>query len=68
MAKRFETSDGRYVQIAVGEWWDTTGTDLVPEGLVNKYLADHPDVGIVVLEVDDSLGELKDFGTDPHLH
>jgi hypothetical protein len=40
----------------------------VPEGLVDKYLEDHPLLGIVVLEVDDTLGELKDFGTDPHLH
>jgi hypothetical protein len=26
MAKRYETTDGRYVAVAVGEWWDTTGT------------------------------------------
>lgn len=68
MPKRYETTDGRWVKVSTTEWWDTTGTDIFPEGVVDKYLADNPDVGIVVLEVDDYLGELPDDGGSPHLH
>jgi hypothetical protein len=49
---RLETTDGRYVRLAddSGDWWDTTGIDIVLEGVVNKYIDANPAVGIVVLE------------------
>ena len=62
MPKRFETTDGRYVAVAVGEWWDTTGIDIVPEEVVDRY-CEANDVGIVVVEVDEELGELQDDGS-----
>ena len=46
--KRAETSDGRYVEVSPGVWWDTTGIDLVDQITVDGYLDDHPEVGIVV--------------------
>lgn len=45
---RAETSDGRYVEVSPGVWWDTTGIDLVDQMTVDGYLDDHPDVGIIV--------------------
>lgn len=66
MALRNETSDGRYVQVAVGEWWDTSGTDIVPEEIVDRY-CEAIGVGIVVLEVDDELGPLPDDGSSGKL-
>ena len=51
MTKR-ETTDGRYVEVARGEFWDTTGIDILPESVVDRYLDQNPDVGIVVLEGD----------------
>lgn len=66
MATRFETSDGRYVQVAIGEWWDTTGVDIVPEEIVDRYCEEHG-VGIVVPEVDDELGPLPDDGSSGKL-
>lgn len=67
MAKRYETTDGRYVAVAVREWWDTTSTDIVPEEIVDRY-CEANGVGIVVLEVDDELGELPDDGQSGKLH
>lgn len=67
MAKRFETTDGRYVAVAVGEWWDTTGIDIVPEEIVDRYCAEHG-VGIVVLDVDDELGPLPNDGASGKLN
>lgn len=40
------------MQVAVGEWWDTTGIDIVPEEVVDRYCVEHG-VGIVVIEVDE---------------
>ena len=37
MAERRETTDGRYVEVAKGEWWDTTGIDIVPKEMVDRY-------------------------------
>ena len=68
MPKRYQTSDGRYYSVAVNEWWDTTGTDIVPQGVVDKYMEANPDVGIVVEEVEDEYGELPDDGASRHLH
>lgn len=67
MAKRYETSDGRYVAVASGEWWDTTGTEIVPEEVVDRYCAAER-VGVVVLEVDEDLGELPDDGASGRLN
>jgi hypothetical protein len=49
MAQRQETTDGRFVRIAEGEWWDTTGIDIVPETVVVEYMRLNR-VGIVVLD------------------
>jgi hypothetical protein len=67
MAERRETSDGRYVQVAVGEWWDTEGIDIYPEEIVDRY-CEAEGVGIVVLEVDDSLGPIPDDGSTGKLN
>jgi hypothetical protein len=45
-----QTTDGRYIQVGKGEWWDTTGTEIVPEAAVDQYIRLNPNVGIVVLE------------------
>jgi hypothetical protein len=47
MGKRSETTDGRYIQVGKGEWWDTTGTEIVPEAAVDQYIRLNPNVGIV---------------------
>jgi hypothetical protein len=62
MSKR-ETTDGRYVEVAKGEWWDTTGIDILPESVVEAYLEQNPDVGIVVLE-----GEIPEGDGPPVYH
>jgi len=62
------TSDGRYYTVAVNEWWDTTGTDIVPHEVVDRYLEANPDVGLVVEEVDEEYGELPDEGASGLLH
>jgi hypothetical protein len=43
-----ETTDGRFVEVAPGEWWDTQGMNLVPEWVVDAYLRSTGNVGIVV--------------------
>lgn len=68
MPKKYMTSDGRYYSVAVNEWWDTSGTDIVPQGIVDLFLASNPDVGIAVEEVDEQHGELPDEGASPHVH
>lgn len=45
---RAETSDGRFVEIEPGVWWDTHGVDLVDQITLEAYLDDHPDVGIIL--------------------
>ena len=60
MPRRYETTDGRYVKIAEGEWWDKTGTDIVREAIVDEHMRRNR-VGIVVLgdadeETTDDLG------------
>lgn len=67
MAQRFETWDGWYVCVAVGEWWDPDGIDIVPEEVVDRYCADNG-VGIVVLEVDDELGQIPGAGSSGKLN
>jgi len=67
MAERRETTDGRYVEVAKGEWWDTTGIDIVPEEIVDRYL-EVEGAGIVVLEVDDELGPIPDAGSSGKLN
>ena len=52
MAQRFETTDRRYVKVGEDEWWDTTGIEIVPEGVVEAYMKANR-VGIVVLESDE---------------
>lgn len=68
MPRRFETTDGRYVKVSTTEWWDTSGTETFPEGVVDRYLAENPEVGIVVFEVEDWLEELPDSVVPPDLH
>lgn len=51
MTKR-ETTDGRWVEVARGEFWDTQGIEIHPESVVDEYLEANPDVGIVMLDVD----------------
>lgn len=48
MKEQLQTSDGRYVQVEPGIWWDTTGIDLVDQITVDGYLDDHPEIGIVL--------------------
>jgi hypothetical protein len=50
--QRLETTDRRYVKVGEDEWWDTTGIDIVPEHVVDAYMAANR-VGIVVIEVPD---------------
>lgn len=66
MATRRETSDGRYVEVAVHEWWDTSGTDIFPEEIVDRYCKANG-VDIVVLEVDDDLGPIPNDGSSGKL-
>jgi hypothetical protein len=42
------TTDGRYVEVAPEEWWDTTGVEIVPETVVEAHLDRNPRVGVVV--------------------
>jgi hypothetical protein len=52
--RRYETTDGRYSSIGEsGEWWDTTGIEIVPQAIVDEYIEKNQAVGIVVLEVAD---------------
>ena len=44
------TTDERFQKVADGEWWDTTGIDLVPEAEVDRYLAENPGVGVMVMQ------------------
>ncbi len=44
-----ETTDGRFVRVREGEWWDTTGIDIVPESVVDDHIRLNERVGIVVL-------------------
>lgn len=67
MAERFETTDGRYVCVAVGEWWDTEGLDIVPEEIVDLYCLGEG-VGVVVVEVDEDLGPIPDEGASGKRH
>ena len=67
MATRFETTDGRYVEVAVNEWWDTTGIDIVPKEVVDRYCLANG-VGIVELEVDDELGPIPNDGRSGKLN
>lgn len=67
MAQRFETTDGRHVCIAKGEWWDTTGIDIYPEEVVDRY-CEANGVGILVYEVDDELGPIPDDGSSGKLN
>ncbi len=48
MPKRVQTTDGRYVRVAEGEWWDTTGIDIVPEAIVDAYMEANG-VGLAVI-------------------
>jgi hypothetical protein len=52
MAQRLETTDSRYVKVGEDEWWDTTGVDIVPEHVVDAYMAENR-VGWVVIELPD---------------
>lgn len=67
MAERRETTDGRYVEVAKGEWWDTTGIDIVPKEMVDRYCRSEG-VGIVELEVDEDLGPIPDDGSSGKLN
>ena len=52
--RRYETTDGRYSSIGeTGEWWDTTGIDIVSQATVDEYIEKSPRVGIVVIEMAD---------------
>ena len=51
MARRSETTDGRYVQVGKGEWWDTTGVEIVRKAVVDEHIRTNPAVGIVVVEI-----------------
>jgi hypothetical protein len=48
MAERQETTDGRYVRMADGQWWDTTSTEIVSEATVDEYMRTNR-VGIVIV-------------------
>lgn len=67
MAERRETTDGRYVEVAINEWWDTENTDILPKEVVDRYCLANG-VGIVVLEVDDDLGPIPDDGSSGKLN
>lgn len=67
MTDRRETTDGRYVEVAKNEWWDTTGIDIVPKEVVDRYCLTNS-VGIVVLEVDDEMGPIPDDGSNGKLN
>jgi hypothetical protein len=67
MAERRETTDGRYFEVAVGEWGDSTNIDIVPEEVVDRYCAENG-VGIVILGVEDWLGEIPDDGSSGKLN
>jgi hypothetical protein len=53
MVEKRETTDGRFVEVAPREWWDTQGIDIVPERVVDAYLETKSDVGIVVFRMED---------------
>jgi hypothetical protein len=52
MPEKRETTDGRFVEVAPLEWWDTHGINIVPEWVVDAYLGTKGGVGIVVLKRD----------------
>lgn len=43
-----ETTDGRYVRLADGSWWEINGISLVDQHVVDAYLAANPAVGVYV--------------------
>jgi hypothetical protein len=53
-----ETTDGRFVEVDSDCWWDATGVSLVEESFVDEYLADHPNVGIVMIDEDDPMADV----------
>ena len=44
-----QTTDGIYVRVDTGIWWDTRGIELVPESQVDLHIERNPNVGIVIL-------------------
>ena len=43
---RSETTDRRYIEVGEDAWWDTTGVEIVPESVVDAYMAANR-VGVV---------------------
>lgn len=43
------TTDGRYMELSLNEWWDTDGTDIVDEATVDAHMAANPGVGIMLM-------------------
>jgi hypothetical protein len=60
MPEQYKTTDGRFVKVSDGEWWDTTSTDIVPEVVVDDYMRRNS-VGIMVVELAE--GEASDYLT-----
>jgi hypothetical protein len=54
MMQKRETTDGRFVEVAPSQWWDTQGINIVPEWVVDAYLNSKGNVGIVV-QSDDAI-------------
>jgi len=47
MLRKYQTTDGRYFKVGEDEWWDTTGVEIVPESVIDEYMA-LKQVGIAV--------------------
>jgi hypothetical protein len=52
MMQKRETTDGRFVEVDPGQWWDTQGINIVPEWVVDAYLNSKGNVGVVVQSAD----------------
>ncbi len=57
MPQRYRTTDGRFVKVGEDEWWDTTGTDIVPDVVVDDHMRCNS-VGTMVVELVE--GEVTD--------
>jgi hypothetical protein len=54
MTQKRETTDGRFVEVTPGQWWDTQGINIVPEWVVDAYLNSKGNVGVVVKSDDET--------------
>lgn len=50
MRKKIQTTDKRYLKVRDDEWWDTTGIEIDPEKVVDRYMEKNR-VGVMVSEI-----------------